>query len=303
MNTPRSGRYRTLTVLMALGVLGTVGVGLWVRRALLVYREETAELEARVPPDPLPERDGALMEIREVSWSHEGERQRGWFIPPRNGALIVYLHGSPGSRASLLPEARALARSGFGGLLLDLPGYGSSEGSRTWGAPYARSIVTAVDFIVREPRVDPSRVALFGYSMGTNVAAGVAAVDPRIRALVLSGAFTRLDEQLRSQFRGRLPWVEELAIVAAKRAGLDVGAFDTTASLRRVGEKPVFLIAGANDSAVPPAHARQLAAVAANAELWVVSGVGHVGLAERVGEPYFERLGAFFGRALGPFEL
>ncbi len=48
-------------------------------------------------------------------------------------------------------------------------------------------VIQAVSYAVSRPDVDPKRVAVLGYSMGSFHAALAAAIDPRINALVLSG--------------------------------------------------------------------------------------------------------------------
>jgi dienelactone hydrolase len=48
-------------------------------------------------------------------------------------------------------------------------------------------VVGAVSYAVSLPEVDPKRIAVLGYSMGSFHAALAAGLDPRIRALVLSG--------------------------------------------------------------------------------------------------------------------
>src|SRR4051812_3312767 len=79
--------------------------------------------------------DAAALALRDVALTTaEGTRVHGWLLPSRNGAAIVYVHGSPSDRSGLLPEARALARAGYGALLLDVPGHGESGGKATWGA-------------------------------------------------------------------------------------------------------------------------------------------------------------------------
>ncbi len=280
------------------GVAGLAVAGLWVRRAVHVYRSEAIEFSMFVSTSPMPAGDDAPPGIRPVAWTVAGATQHGWYVPPTNGALVVYLHGSPGNRGSLLPEARALARAGYGALLLDLPGYGESEGRRFWDDVYLDSVRAAVDFAAAQPEVDASRIGVFGYSMGTCIAARAAARDPRLRARVLRGAFTRLDEQLRVQFRSRSPFVEELAILAAKRAGVRVQDLDTETAFRALRDRPVFLVAGAEDFAVPAAHSERLAALVTDAEVWVAPGVGHVGFAEALGDAYFDRVRAFLDRAL-----
>lgn len=48
-------------------------------------------------------------------------------------------------------------------------------------------VMQAVSYLRQRPDVDPSRIAVLGYSMGSFVSALTGAVDPRIHVLVLSG--------------------------------------------------------------------------------------------------------------------
>jgi fermentation-respiration switch protein FrsA (DUF1100 family) len=77
-----------------------------------------------------------------------------------------------------------------------------------------------------------------------------------------------------------------------------VSEIDTRVALRALGARPVLVIAGALDNAVPSAMARELTSTASNGELWVVDGIGHVGFVERIGVPYFERMARFWDAAL-----
>ncbi len=293
-------RSRARALVALLGLVGVAVVALWIRRGLRAYRDEANEFAIDLPADALPEGDAAPPGIREVAWKSEGEELRAWYVPPRNGAVLVYLHGSPGTRAGLLPEARALARYGYGAVLLDLPGYGASGGRRRWDATYLAGVTAALDFAAAQPEVDAARLGVFGFSMGTCIAAQAAARDPRPRALVLRGTFTRLDEQLRAQCRSRFPLIPELATLAATRAGLNVRAMDTESAFHSLGDRSVLLIAGAEDTGVPPSHSERLHAIARNSELWIVPGMGHLGFAEQLGEPYYEKIRRFLDRALAP---
>jgi len=55
------------------------------------------------------------------------------------------------------------------------------------GGQMIADILQAVGYVAGRPDVDPSRIAVAGYSMGSFHAAIAGALDPRIRALVLSG--------------------------------------------------------------------------------------------------------------------
>jgi pimeloyl-ACP methyl ester carboxylesterase len=267
---------------------------LWLQRVVGAYLKERDELEARLPTDDLARARRKLPQLREVSWKLDGGQvQYAWYLPSANGAVIVYVHGSPGSRGSLFPEAVAFAGRGYGALLLDLPGYGKSEGERHWNASFVESVRRAVDFAAAQPEVDSRRLAGFGYSMGTAIVAQAAAADGRLRALVLVSAFTRLEDQLRYQFRTRVPGAAGAAVLAARNAGVSVDALDTQAAVRKLGARPLLFVAGELDSAIPLSMPQSLAQSAPRADLYVAKGVGHAGFLQLLGSPYVERLARF----------
>lgn len=291
---------KTLIALLA-GLL-LVASSYWSYRGLTVFRSALRDYAAT--PDDLNESTlrssrAAAAATQTVTWIlADGSRQRAFYLPPRNGAVIVYAHGSPGAGSGLLPEALAMAEHGFGAVLLDLPGYGGSEGSRDWGPSFQAAIRSAVDFAIRQPGVDPRRIGGFGYSMGGCAMARAAAGDDRIAGLVLLSTYTNVSDQLHAQYRGRVPALGYFALAAAIWSGVPVAQMDTRAALRRLGRRPVFVIAGGADAAIPRHMADELQQAAANADLWLVEGVGHTGFAARLGAPYFARLREFWGRAL-----
>src|SRR4051794_2160530 len=87
----------------------------------------------------------------------------------RNGAAVLLLHGSAGSRARTVAHAQMLAGRGYGVLALDLPGNGRSTGhssglgearmrSRRCGARAFTQIVSRAN--AGAPSERPSRTAV-----------------------------------------------------------------------------------------------------------------------------------------------
>lgn len=58
----------------------------------------------------------------------DGVALSGWYVPSRNGAAVVLLHGAGSTRSAVLPHAVVLADDGFGVLLYDARGHGRSQG-------------------------------------------------------------------------------------------------------------------------------------------------------------------------------
>jgi pimeloyl-ACP methyl ester carboxylesterase len=119
----------------------------------------------------------------------DGVRIRGWYVPSRNRAAVIALHGTGGSRSSMSAHARLLARHGYGVLALDLRGHGESEG-RSTSLPWLMDddVEAAVRWLAARRDVDPSRIGAVGVSMGGEVALRAAADHRGLRAIVVEGA-------------------------------------------------------------------------------------------------------------------
>jgi uncharacterized protein len=116
-----------------------------------------------------------------------------WWVPSENGAAVALLHGAGSTRTAVLDHAAVLASRGYGVLLLDARGHGSSKGhGNDFGWYGDRDVAAAVDFLARQPQVDPDRIGVVGLSMGGEEAIGAAGSDPRIRAVVAEGATNRV---------------------------------------------------------------------------------------------------------------
>jgi pimeloyl-ACP methyl ester carboxylesterase len=264
----------------------------------MTYRRIEGGLRAAPRVDEKP---SALVDVlRDVRLSTpSGLAIAAWYVPSQNGAAIVYLHGSMGDRRTLLAEAMALQSAGYGALLLDAPGFGASEGHVTWGRDAQDAVSAAIDFVASQPEVQGGRIGAVGSSMGTSVVAHVAARDPRIRAVVLEGAFTTLDEQLAYEFRRWGPATRLPAVWACERAGIAFDQLRTTEVIARLAPRPQLFVAGDRDPIVPLEMTRSLYDLAGDPkELAVIAGADHGGYARVEGPAYYQRVRAFFDRAL-----
>jgi len=104
--------------------------------------------------------------------------------------VLVMAHGfSLTWRQGLLPTARACVASGCAVLLFDHRSFGDSDGLPRnvvdwWGQ--LRGYVRAIDFLSSGgvAGVDATRIALYGFSLSGAQALTLAAIDPRVKALV-----------------------------------------------------------------------------------------------------------------------
>jgi dipeptidyl aminopeptidase/acylaminoacyl peptidase len=133
------------------------------------------------------------MASQTVSFYSEGTRLSGdLFLPDglatgEQRAGIVLCHGYTGVRNLYLPDtAKALTDAGYVVLTFDYKGWGDSDGPKSRLSPYGRVIDSqaALTFLGAQSMVDADRLGLYGTSYGGATVVWVAAVDPRVKAVV-----------------------------------------------------------------------------------------------------------------------
>ena len=127
------------------------------------------------------------LDYRDVTLTgSDGVPLRGWYIPSQNGAVVMLLHGYIGHRGTVLAQAAALARHGYGVLLYDLRAHGESGGDLvTFGWQDVNDVTTAVHFLQDQADVDETRIGIFGFSLGGQIAIRAAAQMDEIEAVVV----------------------------------------------------------------------------------------------------------------------
>jgi fermentation-respiration switch protein FrsA (DUF1100 family) len=133
---------------------------------------------ARVPisGDTPADRGFAYSDVRFET--EDGVTIAGWYIPSTNGAAVIAVHGAGRNRTKTLEHAVMLAGNGYGVLMIDLRGYGESEGSpNSMGWTGYRDIPAAVAFLESRDDVDDGRVGGLGLSMGGEVLLQAAGVE------------------------------------------------------------------------------------------------------------------------------
>ena len=121
----------------------------------------------------------------------DGVDLAAWWVPPRNGAAVLLLHGSGSTRTATLDHAEVLADAGFGVLMVDARGHGASGGTPMaigWHGP--GDLVAAVDWL--DARPDVGAIGAVGLSMGGEEALTLAGRDARVRAVVGDGVGVRV---------------------------------------------------------------------------------------------------------------
>jgi dienelactone hydrolase len=285
-----------------------VGVGMLVVTVLAAWVVSPAIMATNVPRpeiDATPASRGLRYDDVMLK-APDGVRLAAWYVPSRNEAAIVVLHGAGSTRSDALDEAAVLARHGFGVLLVDARGHGESEGqAMDFGWHGDDDIAAATRFLADRADVDPTRIGLLGLSMGGEEAIGASAVNPRIRAVVAEGATARSagDQAWLSDEHGLAGALQE-QLSAARDVLTDVlSDASPPTTLRdavRAARQARFLMIAAGDVTDESDAASYVRSGApARVESWTVPGAGHTeGLDVKPGA-WERRVVGFFSRTLG----
>jgi uncharacterized protein len=233
--------------------------------------------------------------------SADGLRIAGWYAPSRNRAAIVVSHGTNADRSSMLPELRLLAAAGFGVLAFDWPGDGDSEGRGDihYGPIERHALTAALTWLAARPEVDPNRIGGLGFSIGGFLMTQVAALDPRLRAVVIEAAPPDYEEYLRRLHRRWSFLSQWPAYWAVRNTGLVPGRMSPREVIGEISPRPILIIGGALDEAVSPAMVNELYAAAGEPKrLWMVPGARHGGYWRAAAEDYQRHLLDFFNAGL-----
>jgi hypothetical protein len=251
------------------------------------------------PRLPVPE--GALgIPHEDVSFrSTDGLRLAGWYVPSRNGAAIVVVHGGGGNRAGAALHARMLARHGYGVLLYDERGRGESQGAPdALGWSWKHDVAGALEWLEQRPDVDPERIGGLGLSTGAEALVQAAAERRDLHAVVADGVEGRIMAET-ARVTGPVDQVYWAGLYGANRV---LSASAPPPDLGRLVGRlraPTLLVAAGRDTEArfgrtyaEHSHGR--------ADLWQVPDAGHTHALHTHPRAYESRVGGFFDRALAP---
>jgi dipeptidyl aminopeptidase/acylaminoacyl peptidase len=291
---------RTLWIAGVVFLATSFGIGTIAYRH---YAEVRGDFEPDLPTmlSQHPEQAG-IAGLEEISFrTADGLRISGWYVPSQNRAAVVLSHGTNADLSSMLAELRILAGAGFGVLTFDWPGNGASEGKIQWNHSERQALTSAIDWLVRRPEVDPHRVGGLGFSMGGYMMAGVAARDPRVRAVVLQATPTDYLQVIRWQNKKWGLLSELPATLALRNSGMPVKELRPIDVIRDIAPRPILVIQGDLDGTVPPSMAKELFEAAGEPKsLWIVAGALHGSYEKHAGSEYALRLVRFFSDSLEP---
>lgn len=201
-----------------------------------------------------------------------------WYrAPTAGGPLILYFHGNGGNVTSLGPQIEAFVEAGAGVLAIDYRGFGNSEGVPSEAGLYLDS--EAAYEKARELGYGPSRLVIYGRSLGGGVATHLAAAKPEgAAALILESTFTSVEDVARRSH--------------GDEAARIVSGFGSVQRMPAI-DLPTLIIHGSADSTIPADMAETLQKASPRADLWMVKGATHNTVRKVAGAEYVARLRRF----------
>ena len=231
--------------------------------------------------------------IRSVSFeNNRGQRLRGYVHEPRRyKTAVIILHGFPGhcDGSVSLQLASALAKKKCVTLRFNFSGSDTSEGNfeDKLMSQEVKEIKSAIDLMAENY---PFRqLILIGHSTGAIDAALYAHTDKRIDKVVLLGAVSKLDEAVHYDFKDRQvhdfwkkghivynrlgKWVHQRKL--RKTFYDEFFTLDIPTAIKKY-KKPLLLVHGECDEAVPMKEAEELLEIAHKPKkLVIIRGADH----------------------------
>jgi len=220
---------------------------------------------------------------RQVSYrAEDGTELFAYLVGDRDHAerVLVAFHGNADLARNLIPWAEVVARvANVAVFLPEIRGYDGLSGRPTYVAA-ALDARAAREFVISQLGVPSDRVAYFGHSLGSAIAAELASEKPPT-ALLLQSPFSSARAMAR---RMVLPGLTMFWPIVSRVH------YDTIQRVRDLAV-PVWVAHGLRDHVVPVEMGKEVYdAATVKGELLLVAGAGHNDVAERAPTEYWNWL-------------
>jgi fermentation-respiration switch protein FrsA (DUF1100 family) len=278
-----AGRSSVGCWLVLLAILcATIVVGAMILERQMIYYP-TRYPDGLWDLDAVTRHSGCTLEDCYFSAS-DGVRLHGWWCRPAHAEgitadmVLLWFHGNAGNLSHRADLMLRLAATPVRVFIVDYRGYGRSEGRPSEQGLYLDA-EAAWRYLVEERRVAPSRVVIFGDSLGAAVAVDLAS---RVQAagLIVQSGFTSVPDMAARHF----PFVPGFLIRTK---------MDSSAKIAEVAEPKLF-IHSPSDEVVPYELGRRLYESASEPKRFLeVPGATHNDTDAVGGHRYFDAIRDF----------
>jgi fermentation-respiration switch protein FrsA (DUF1100 family) len=211
----------------------------------------------------------------------DGTHLHGWYITAagENGPVVLNMHGNSGNLTNHRHWIQAFAERGISVFIFDYRGYGKSDGEPIEEGLYSDA-TGAYEYLLKQKKIDPKRLFLFGHSLGGAIAIDLAS-RKQSAGLIVESSFTSAS-------------AIAAGIVPVYPFGWFIHSrFDSIGKMPNI-HAPLLIIHGDKDALIPFQHGQELYAAAHEPKQFypVPSGI-HGNLEMIGGTTYYETIMSF----------
>jgi uncharacterized protein len=201
---------------------------------------------------------------REFTVDVAGARLSGLQLKlPNPKGVVFFLHGNSGNLDSWFINTEIYRHNNMDLVMLDYRGFGKSTGQIESEAQLREDVRAAYNHIA--PQYVAKKLVIYGRSLGTGLAAGLAADLIRQQTIVDMTVLVSPYSSMTTLMREIYPYVP----TALLRYPL------STEDIVDKIKAPLMLIHGDKDTFIPPSHSKALKSLAPQTKLLIVNGAAH----------------------------
>ena len=196
---------------------------------------------------------------------------------PDHHPAAILLHGMPGSEKNF-DLAYRLRDVGWHVLIVHFRGSWGSGGDYDMTAQPDDALAAVNYLLAAVPTIDPARIALVGYSLGSRAAIVAAQRDKRIGAVVSIAGSADYDDLMPSTevFTHLLPFLHNATVRSLSAQWLRLGGSENPVAIVGQLDRPLLIVHGTEDEIVPYFMAPALSQAAGqHATLITLEGADH----------------------------
>jgi len=179
-----------------------------------------------------------------VFQASDGTGLSGWWVPAEDArGTMLFCHGNGGNISGYVETVITGNRLGLNVFIFDYRGYGKSEGKPSEQGTY-EDAEAAWGFLVRQKRVPPEKIVIWGRSLGGPIAARIASRHLS-GPVILESTFTSLHDLVDEKFG----WFFSFLVWGY--------SYDTEKYLDKI-HAPVLIVHSPDDEMIPYKHGRKL---------------------------------------------
>jgi uncharacterized protein len=203
------------------------------------------------------------------------------FHNPSSDSITIYFHGNAGNLYYRLEDYQRLRRLGTSVFAVSYRGYAKSEGTPSEAGIY-RDGKAAFDYVTQVLGISPSRIFLFGRSIGSVVATDLAQ-DKDIAGLILVSPLSNARDQAAAMGLGFV-------------ASFVGNTFENDSKIKRL-IAPLVVIHGTQDKVIPIGMGRKVFdAATSQKSFYGIQEAGHNNISRQFADRYWPIVSKFINQ-------